>query len=180
MCSDPRRGGRQATVPRSGILTTSLASARVGDPYVAAFDASGGDESTYQWTLSGLPPGMEDKGDGAFGGTPTGPGAALVKATVIASLKDGIRTTATKRLQLTIADKSNAINPDIAEARAMAHAIARRACGALAGFLMTKLGKKNEEGEAQEDRERGGRRQGRDWPRLYEPRSRRIHSRWRS
>ena len=99
------------------ILTTSLASARVGDPYVAAFDASGGDESTYQWTLSGLPPGMEDKGDGAFGGTPTGPGAALVKATVIASLKDGIRTTATKRLQLTIADKSNAINPDIAEAR---------------------------------------------------------------
>ena len=35
----------------------------------------------------------------------------------------------------------------------MAHAIARRACGALAGFLMTKLGKKNEEGEAQEDQE---------------------------
>jgi len=142
-----RPAGDRSTVQ---ILTTSLPSARVGDPYVAAFDASGGDESTYQWTLSGLPPGLEDKGEGAFGGTPTEPGVALVKASVTARRNDGIGTTATKRLQLTVADKSNAINPDIAEARGWLAPLLAALAGALAGFLLTKMGRKDEQ-EKQEE-----------------------------
>ena len=132
------------------ILTTSLPSAKAGEPYVAAFDASGGDESSYQWTLSDLPAGLENKSDGAFGGTPTEPGVALVKASVTARRTDGVVTTATKRFQLIIADKSNATNPDIAEARGWLAPLLAALAGALAGFLLTKIGKQNEDEQQQE------------------------------
>jgi hypothetical protein len=139
------------------IVTTSLPSARAGDAYAAAFDAAGGDAATYQWTISGLPPGLVDQGGGAFGGTPTAPGAALVKASVTASGKDGVPTTDSKRLQLIIADKSNAANPDIAEARSWLMPLLAALVPVLAGLMMTKLGQKDEaeapEEEPQEPQE---------------------------
>ena len=135
------------------ILTTSLPSAKAGDAYEAAFDAEGEDESTYQWTISGLPPGLVDQGGGAFGGTPTAPGATLVKASVTASGKDGVRTTDTKRLPLVIADKSNVANPDIAEARGWLMPLLAALVPVLAGFVMTKLGNKEELPEEQQEQE---------------------------
>jgi hypothetical protein len=131
-------------------VTTSLPSARAGDAYAAAFDAAGGDAATYQWTISELPPGLVDHGGGAFGGTPTAPGATLVKASVTASGKDGVPTTDTKRLQLVIADKSNAVNPDIAEARGWLMPLLAALVPVLAGFVMTKLGDKEQPEEQQE------------------------------
>ena len=132
------------------ILTTSLPSARAGDWYEAAFDAGGGDASTYQWTISALPPGLVDQGGGAFGGTAHRPWSHPREGSVTASGKDGVSTTDTKRLQLTIADKANAVNPDIAEARGWLMPLLAALVPVLAGFVMTKLADKDQPEEQQE------------------------------
>ena len=73
-----------------------------------------------------------------------------MKASVTASGKDGVTTTDTKRLQLTIADKANAVNPDIAEARGWLMPLLAALVPVLAGFVMMKLGDKEQPEEQQE------------------------------
>ena len=57
-------------MPPLAIVTPALPTGRAGSPYAGAVEATGG-EPPYQWSASGLPPGMSiDPADGRISGTP--------------------------------------------------------------------------------------------------------------
>lgn len=86
------------------ILSTTLASGKVGTPYAAALNAVGGDlsgDGVYAWNSTTLPPGLSiGAATGLISGTPTG---AATDFAFTVSVTDDVGTTVSKAFTITIA-----------------------------------------------------------------------------
>ncbi|QEH32331.1 FG-GAP repeat protein [Aquisphaera giovannonii] len=83
-----------------GISPTTLPAGTVGVAYLQQLTASGGSGSGYQFTATGLPPGLSLTDLGLLAGTPTA--ASDLPFTVVVSVGDGDGNTATQAYSLTI------------------------------------------------------------------------------
>jgi hypothetical protein len=94
-------GSASVTVKRGAITisTTSLPNGSVGAAYGVLLAASGG-TPPYQWTISGLPPGVKGDAGGGISGTPTSDGPYTV--TVQVTDHNGNTASATFTISITI------------------------------------------------------------------------------
>jgi hypothetical protein len=85
------------------IVTSSVPWAVVGEVYEVQLEARGG-SGLYQWSASGLPPGMKLSGSGVLEGTPTAQGVFQGEIKVQQVTTAGISSEgeATARLEVTV------------------------------------------------------------------------------